>query len=889
MQLEISALENNHIWKIMPKPPNQHIVDCKWLFKIKYRPDGIVDRYKAMLVAKGFTQTYGLDYIETYAPVAKMTTVRLLIAIVASQYWPISQLDITNALLHGDLNETVYMRLPPGYLQLSTCFDLSSITDPNTVVCKLKKSLYGLKQAPRCWFSKFSDALLDYGCTQSHSDNSSDKMLIKSVIAFLSTKFKAKDLGSLRYFLVQVLSQFLATPRSDHLQAAHKVIRSSAEAEYRSMADTCCEVTWLLNLFKAFGISTLTPVTLFYDNKSAIYIASNVVFHERTKHIEIDCHLIREKIKLGMIRPAHINTTMQPADIFTKALPSALLLQFSSNLGLCNLFSPPNLWGDVTTTNSSGTRRNLVKRCEGLPLAISSLGGLLRGKLLTEWETIYNFVSLFFANGEGLINDGTCYTVTQILGLSYDSLPPRLAHCFLCFANYKENEEIGTEELYMFWIAEGLISVEDRAAGEMMVDVAEHYLDELAQRRKIINIVHLPWKPDYEFKARIVRRLCMRLDDDWDESMLKPYDHHVISHIRSLLVFNATFDTVRVWPDKILSLEKFKLLRVLTVSRYKLTRQDMRSISELFYLKCLCLRYCIFEELPSSIGNLRYLQTLDLRSRYPITVPNVLWKLKQLKHLYLPRYFKVGVIEELRFEGLDELEMIYNYDSDFCNSQDLIQLSKLKVFAGKIKVEDNLAENLIDFINSRELRHSSLEIEGEAGGLCLASFLECCFIDLLKVSTRICLSPEKYDLTRFSGRLIELRLEYCRIEEDLMGLLEKLPNLRLLYLCEDAFLGAEMVCTATGFPQLRKLGLQNLHGLKKWRMDEGAMPNLCSLEVDHCRNLEMFPRELRYLTALKSLYIAAMPATFENRIKVTDGAEGEDFYKVRHIPTIILD
>lgn len=177
--------------------------------------------------------------------------------------------------------------------------------------------------------------------------------------------------------------------------------------------------------------------------------------------------------------------------------------------------------------------------------------------------------------------------------------------------------------------------------------------------------------------------------------MLKPYDHHVISHILSLLVLNSAFNTVRVWPDKILNLGKFKLLRVLTVSRYKFTRQDIGSMSELVYLKCLCLLYCMFEELPSSIGNLRNLQTLDLRSRYPIRVPNVLWKLKQLKHLYLPRYFKVGIIEKLRFEGLYELEMIYNYDSEFCNTHDLIQLSKLKVFAGKSMLGTTLQKILL--------------------------------------------------------------------------------------------------------------------------------------------------------------------------------------------------
>lgn len=144
MKLELNALENNHTWEIFPKPVNKHIVDCKWLFKVKYLPNRGIERYKARLVAKGFTQTFGLDYFKTFSPVAKMTTVHLLSAITAAQNWSISQLDITNAFLHGDIHEVIYMKLHPGYLQLSSFTSVAHITDPSAYVCRLRKSLYGL-------------------------------------------------------------------------------------------------------------------------------------------------------------------------------------------------------------------------------------------------------------------------------------------------------------------------------------------------------------------------------------------------------------------------------------------------------------------------------------------------------------------------------------------------------------------------------------------------------------------------------------------------------------------------------------------------------------------------------------------------------------------------
>ena len=143
IQCEISALESNQTWETALLPKNKVVIGCKWVFKIKYKADGTIERYKARLVAKGYTQIEGIDYRDTFSPVAKMTTIRLLLSLASIYNWELKQLHINNAFLHGDLKEDVYMVDPPG---------LTSI--PPGKVCKLKKALYGLKQASREWFAK---------------------------------------------------------------------------------------------------------------------------------------------------------------------------------------------------------------------------------------------------------------------------------------------------------------------------------------------------------------------------------------------------------------------------------------------------------------------------------------------------------------------------------------------------------------------------------------------------------------------------------------------------------------------------------------------------------------------------------------------------------------
>ena len=213
---EMKALEQNDTWRLVELPPNKKIIGCKWVFTVKYNASGTVERYKARLVAKGFTQTYGIDYTETFAPVAKLNTIRVLLSLAVNLDWELHQLDVKNAFLNGELEEEVYMSQPPGFED-----------SPNTTkVCKLNKSLYGLKQSPRAWFNRFLKVIKGHGYIQGQTDHTlfikhSERGKMSVLIVYvddivitgnhteemirikemLAKEFEVKDLGKLKYFL----------------------------------------------------------------------------------------------------------------------------------------------------------------------------------------------------------------------------------------------------------------------------------------------------------------------------------------------------------------------------------------------------------------------------------------------------------------------------------------------------------------------------------------------------------------------------------------------------------------------------------------------------------------------------------------------------------------
>jgi hypothetical protein len=159
---EYDSLINNHTWELVELPPGKKCIGCKWIFRTKEDENGNITKYKARLVAQGYTQKHGIDYNETFAPVANFTTIRTMLAVAALKGYTVHQLDISNAYLHADVTEEIYMKQPEGFEKKGN--------NGIELVCKLKKSLYGLKQAARNWNEYLNKWLINHGFTRSQVD-----------------------------------------------------------------------------------------------------------------------------------------------------------------------------------------------------------------------------------------------------------------------------------------------------------------------------------------------------------------------------------------------------------------------------------------------------------------------------------------------------------------------------------------------------------------------------------------------------------------------------------------------------------------------------------------------------------------------------------------------
>lgn len=215
MSREFNSTTENLTWDLVEVSEKMNVVGCRWVFTIKYNSDGTIDRYKARIMAKGYHQQQDIDYEDTFGPVIKSTTIRIVLGLAVNNDWPVRQIDVNTAFLQGHLNEEVFMAQPPGF----------SDSDRPSHVCRLKKAIYGLKQAPRAWYSELKTFLLQSGFYNSLADKSlfilkqnatfvyvlvyvddilvtgSNPVAIQNVISSLATRFSIKDMGNLGYFL----------------------------------------------------------------------------------------------------------------------------------------------------------------------------------------------------------------------------------------------------------------------------------------------------------------------------------------------------------------------------------------------------------------------------------------------------------------------------------------------------------------------------------------------------------------------------------------------------------------------------------------------------------------------------------------------------------------
>ncbi|KAG5016707.1 hypothetical protein JHK85_022843 [Glycine max] len=469
--------------------------------------------------------------------------------------------------------------------------------------------------------------------------------------------------------------------------------------------------------------------------------------------------------------------------------------------------------------------REMVAKCAGLPLTIIVLGGLLATKeRVSDWDTI---------GGE---------------------------------------TEIPRTKLIQLWVAEGVVSLQyETKWDEAMEDVAECYLGNLISRCMVQ--VGQMGSTDAR-RIDEVRRLAVFLDQHADQ--LIPQDKQVNEHLRSL-----------VDPVKGVFV-KFKLFQVLDLEGIKGVKGQSlpKEVGNLLWLKFLSLKRTRIQILPSSLGNLDNLQFLNLQTVNKVTVeiPNVICKLKRLRHLYLPNWCG-NATNNLQLENLANLQTIVNFLACKCDVKDLLKLKKLRKLVLKDprhfqKFSESFSppNKRLDCLLSLSLRTDMLSFPENVVDV-EKLVLGCPSLRKLQVEGWMERLPAA---SLFPPQLSKLTLWGCRLVQDPLLTLEKLLNLKFLN-GWDMFVGKKMACSPNGFPQLKVLVLRGLPNLDQWTIEDQAMPNLYRLSISDCNNLKTVPDGLKFITSLRELEIRWMPKSFKTRL----GTAGEDYHKVQHVPSII--
>ncbi|RVW99855.1 Retrovirus-related Pol polyprotein from transposon TNT 1-94 [Vitis vinifera] len=327
---EMAALHSNGTWDLVVLPSGKSTVGCRWVYAVKVGPDGQVDRLKARLVAKGYTQVYGSDYGDTFSPVAKIASVRLLLSMAAMCSWPLYQLDIKNAFLHGDLAEEVYMEQPPGSDQdgiqklkqhLFTHFQTKDLGKLKYFLgIEIAQSSSGVVLSQRKYALDILEETGMLDCKPVDTPMDPNVKLVPGQGEPLGDPGRYRRLvGKLTISPLLVQTFLFLTPGQGVLykNRGHTQVVGYTDADWAGSPTDRRSTSGYCVLLEELRFGKDEQMKLICDNQAALHIASNPVFHERTKHIEVHCHFIREKIASGCVATSFVNSNDQLADIFT--------------------------------------------------------------------------------------------------------------------------------------------------------------------------------------------------------------------------------------------------------------------------------------------------------------------------------------------------------------------------------------------------------------------------------------------------------------------------------------------------------------------------------------------------------------------------------------------
>ncbi|KAL7235050.1 hypothetical protein ACSBR1_018518 [Camellia fascicularis] len=542
---------------------------------------------------------------------------------------------------------------------------------------------------------------------------------------------------------------------------------------------------------------------------------------------------------------------------------------------------------------------DLVAKCEGLPLAIAALGGVMSTKRMeSDWRKAYNSLSWELSNNPGL------EAVKTILLYSFNDLPYQLKHCFLYCCLFPEDYPIRRKRLIRLWMAEGFV---EKRKGLTVEEVADSYLMDLVCRSMLQVIMRNPSGRPKECKMHdLVREIALSTSET--ENFCVVYDgqeaneengtrahrlsiqtignrdlqswNGMLQQLRSLLVF---------CDDEISLPQGLRLLKVLDLQDVPIEKLP-NELVYLFNLRYLNLKRTMVKELPKSIGRLCNLETLDIRDSKIQVLPTGITRLKKLRHLIMYRYNKHG-------DG-NQFDYVYGTAAP----ANICKLTNLQVLAC-VEAESDLMKRLRNMTQLKRIGITKLRKEDEVD-LCIAiqkmNLLHYLFVmvsdenECLRMD-KLSSAPHYLKTLILVGKLekvprwfhslqnlTHLYLHWSRLEEDLLPCIQELPSLgdlTLINACE----GRQQLCFSTGFPKLRVLHLGNFSQLNEIIIQKGVMPGLQEFTISKCIQLKMLPHGIE---CLEDLQILNLDFVTNELVKQIGGEESEEHPQVRHIPCI---